>query len=159
MTMDDVTNQPVSCEGRNPKGEGLVRLERGIIAFKKNGEILWFPEGNHGDCAYQRFIKTDEVKELSRLFAFPQDILEAIKTGDELAELKEWLEENKASALEDYYAMKAEKEQVRQMLPPNCAECGTRMEFHYSELYGNANGMAMREYHYHCPKCGPWRSR
>ena len=34
-----------------------------------------------------------------------------------------------------------------------CEECGTKLEFHYSEFYGSAEGSYARTYHYTCPKC------
>jgi hypothetical protein len=95
-------------EIRMPSEErsGLVRIEHGIIAFKKDGGMLWFPDGNRGDCKYQRFIKTPEVKELSRLYAFPQDILDCIKRGDELEEMKEWLDSTNPHVLDEYNELK-----------------------------------------------------
>jgi hypothetical protein len=73
-----------------------IRIEKGIVAFKKNGSMIVFPDGNVGkDNEYLRFFKTPESKELAYLFADPKTILERLKEGKEEAEgidkLRDWL--------------------------------------------------------------------
>lgn len=77
-----------------------LRIEKGIVAFKKNGSMIVFPDGNVGkDNEYLRFNKTPESKELAHLFASPQFLFEQVTKATELevalGKLKDWINEHR----------------------------------------------------------------
>ena len=81
----------------------MRRINTGIIAFKGDGSMLWFPDGNVGkDTEYQRFIKTPEAKKLSLLFAEPVVIYERLNEKRVLDDLKDWLDEQHPEILEEF---------------------------------------------------------
>ena len=78
-------------------------IDKGIIAFKGDGAMLWFPDGNVGkDNEYQRFIKTPEAKKLFLLFAEPVVVYERLKESRVLDDLKGWLDEEHPEILEEF---------------------------------------------------------
>lgn len=67
-----------------------IRIEKGVVAFKKSGTIVVFPDGNDGENGeYQKFFKTKEGKELAWLFASPKFLYNHLnEERDELEELR-----------------------------------------------------------------------
>ena len=85
----------------------MQRIEKGIIAFKKDGTIVYFPDGNVGkDNEYLRFNKTPESKELVVLFGGPSFLFDHLKENRALEDIKDWLEEMHPDILEDYEVAK-----------------------------------------------------
>ncbi len=85
----------------------MQRIEKGILAFKKDGTILYFPDGNVGkDNEYLRFNKTAESKELAVLVAGPSFLYDHLKENRGLEAIKDWLEEMHPDILEDYEVAK-----------------------------------------------------
>ena len=81
----------------------MQRIEKGIIAFKKDGTIVYFPDGNVGkDNEYLSFNKTAESKQVSCLFGGPKYLYEHLLENRDLEKLTDWLEELHLDILEDY---------------------------------------------------------
>jgi uncharacterized protein YqhQ len=58
----------------------MIEVKAGIVAMLKDGSLVIFPDGNHGeDNECLRFVNGPRKKELSRLVAWPGLILEDLK--------------------------------------------------------------------------------
>ncbi len=65
-----------------PKGK-MIKIEKGIVIFLKDGTIINFSNGN--DEEYQAWIKTKEAKKIAFVYGSLTSILKDLNTswGDE----------------------------------------------------------------------------